>query len=330
VLFAAALLALPRTGLADGQATPDDIARWLAGSAPLPGLQPTGEWLAYSAAEDTRWAQATGRLRAMQEWAKRELLPVIPHDRPVLYPFGGPDALHALALFDAASYVLLVGLEPVLTLPDGARATHAGYFDGLGVAMADLHRLTFFRTHELESDLRRVGVLPLLLAAVVRMGGRVTRVSEPVDGRVSIEWLSADNRPRRLDYAQVDLSNEGLARHTDFVAMLRGLAPHITLIKAASYLLGEDRFTYVRRLLLEGSAALVQDDTGLPFRDIDARWATRLFGRYVGPAEPFLDRAQPDLEAAFARQPLSPLPFGIGYHVDARSSNLLVGVRLSR
>jgi hypothetical protein len=331
VLLAATLLALPRGARADAEELHDDtVARWLAGTSVPAGFRPTGEWLAYAAAEDERWALTGSRLRAMLDWSKRELAPLIPHDRALLYPFSGPDALHALALFDDAPHLLLVGLEPVLAVPDPTDPARAGYFADLGAAMANLHRLTFFRTRELLPGTSRVGVLPALLVTLVRMGGRVVRVSTPANGRVSIAWLSSDDRARRLDYAQVDLSNTGLAKKTDFVATLRGLAPYVTFLKAASYLVGEDRFSYVRRLLLEDTAALVQDDTGIPFHDLDGRWAMRLFGRYVAPDEPFRDRVQPDLESAFARQAPSPLPFGIGYHVFPRSSNLLVAARLPR
>jgi hypothetical protein len=328
LLLAAALLALPRAARADGGAPSDDaIARWLAGLAPLPGMQATSEWLSYAAAEDDRWARLQPRIRAIRNWSKRELASFVPPDRPILYPFGGPDAVHPLALFDDATHLLMVGLEPVAALPDAYHSVSAGYFNSLGTAMDDLHRLTFFRTHDLRAGMNRVGVLPVLVIAIVRMGGRVTRVSLPTGGRASIEWLSSDGRGRRLDYAQIDLASANLSKRSDFVASLRALAPHVTLLKAASYLLGEERFSYLRHLLLEESAVIVQDDTGIPFHDLSAPWATRLYGRYVPPVEPFADRAQPDLESAYARQPSLPLPFGIGYNVFPRNSNLLVATR---
>jgi hypothetical protein len=329
LLLAATLLTLPRAALADSPVLPDDtIARWLAGvTPPPPGLPATPEWSAFAAAEDERWAREAPRLLAMRQWSSRELVPLMPQDRPVLYPFGGPDALHAVTLFGDKSHLVLIGLEPVFGLHDIPTFARAGYFEALGLAMGDLHRLTFFRTQELAAGLPLVGVLPVLLATLVRLGGRVTSVSEVTGGKVSIDWVSQGGRVCRLDYAQVDLSNTGLAKRTDFVAMLRSLAPHVTFVKAASYLLGETRFSFVRQLLLEGSAALVEDDTGIPFRELDARWATRLFGRYVTPGAPFQDRVQPDLETAFAVRARASLPFGVGYHVSPGSSSLLVAVR---
>jgi hypothetical protein len=90
------------------------------------------------------------------------------------------------------------------------------------------------------------------------------------------------------------------------------------------YLPFEPRFSELRRLVLEGSSVVVEDDTGLPFRSFDERWAVRLFGRYETPVSPFEDRLQPSLKAAFERGAPPALPFGIGYHVLPQRSHLLV------
>ena len=269
----------------------------------------------------------------MEDWARRELSPVLPAARPVFYPFGGPDAVHAIALFGGAPHLLLVGLEPIGDLPDpGAMegADSAAYFAALGAAMADLHRLTFFRTRALASDVRQIGVLPILLASIVRLGGHVVSVARPAPFRASIAWTSREGRESRLDYAQIDLGNGSLGRHPEHVAALRDLGSSVTFMKAASYLLGDARFSFARRLILEVSDAIVQDDSGVPFSDLHDGWTTRLFGRYVAPLEPFQDRAQPDLASAFAAQRPPPLPFGIGYHALSRRSNLVVALRASR
>lgn len=325
-LLAALVLALPRRARAD--VPPDSVAQCLAGmaGASVAPARDTAEWASYARREDERWEHEGPRLRAMQEWSARELAPLLPRERPVIYPFAGPDALHALALFGDSPRLLLIGLEPVGDLPDTATMVAPRYFARLGDAMEDLHRLTFFRTHALASDFDRAGVLPALLATVARMGGLVTR-AELVTRGVRIDW-QAKGVVRRLDYRQADLANAGLARDPQLVASMRALGPCVSFLKAASYLLAEPRFSFVRRMILEDSDVVVQDDTGIPFHAFDARWALRFFGRYEAPLSPFQDRLQPDLQREFARRAPSPLPFGIGYHVEARSSNLLVASKV--
>src|SRR3954451_12944091 len=86
----------------------DAQARWLAGVAPLPGIEPGAEWKAYAQAENERWQASQARVKAMQDWASREIAPLMRAEAAVFYPFGGPDALHALALFGAARRIVLV------------------------------------------------------------------------------------------------------------------------------------------------------------------------------------------------------------------------------
>jgi hypothetical protein len=329
LLLGLSLLALPRVASAAraGDAGADALARWIAGMAATPGIPAGAEWTAYAHAEDERWQHEAARIAAMQEWSARELAPLLPADRPVFYPFAGPDALHAMALFGGAPRVFLVGLEPVGALPDPAR-TPPRTFERLGAALADVHRLTFFRTHAMATDFQRDGVLGALVATVARMGGTVTGVetaTSPPSAR--IEWTTPSGLARRLDYVQVDLANAGWKTHAQLVQSVHALAPYVTFVKAASYLVGEPRFSAIRQAILDDSAVLVQDDTGVPFGKLGERWALRLFGRYETPTSPFEDREQPDLRAAFERRARSTLPFGLGYHIDARRSNLLVAVK---
>ena len=302
-------------------------ARWIAGMAPAPGVLPSAEWTAYARTEDARWEKEVPRIKAMQEWSARELSPLLPADRPVFYPFAGPDALHAIALFGGAPRLLLVGLEPVGTLPDSGR-TPARYFERLGAALADVHRLTFFRTHAMSTDFQRDGVIGALVAIVARMGGPVTAVetsASPASAR--IEWMTAAGVARRLDYVQADLANAGWKANAPLVQTVHALAPYVAFVKAASYLLPEPRFSAVRQALLADAAVLVQDDTGVPFDKLGDRWAMRFFGHYEAPGSPFEDKEQPELRAAFERRARSPLPFGLGYHIEAKRSNLLVAVK---
>jgi hypothetical protein len=327
LIFGALTPFVARTALAEGS-TADTQARWLAGLAPLPGIAESAEWTAYAKAENERWQLTQARVKAMQDWSTRELVPLVPADHSVFYPFAGPDALHALSLFGGARRIVLVGLEPVGALPDPAVAVPAGFFPRLGAAMGDVHRLTFFRTHEMSTDFQREGVLAALVATVARMGGKVSSVQGVQTGMTPpsarIDWVTSTGQPRRLDYVQADLANAGLKSASSLVATVHGLAPHVTFVKAAMYLLAEARFSSLRQTILDDSAIVLQDDTGVPFRHFDERWATRFFGRYEAPGAPFEERVQPNLRTAFEQRGASPLAFGIGYHVQPARSNLLI------
>jgi hypothetical protein len=292
--------------------------------------EPSAEWDAYAKAEDERWSAIQTRLKSIQEWTARELGPLVPADRALFYPFAGPDALHAIAMFPGAPRLLLVGLEPVGTLPD-PRSPAGGTFSRLGTALSDLHRLTFFRTREMQADFKKDGVLGAIVATVARLGGKVSSVatsSSPPSAR--IDWTTTEGKARRLDYVQLDLANASLKNETAFVAGVRALAPYVTFVKAAMYLPAQARFSYVRQMITDDSSLLVQDDTGVPFRHLGSGWAMRFFGRYETPVSPFEEFEQADLRSAFEHRAVGAMPFGIGYGVEAKRSNLLVAWKASK
>jgi len=79
----------------------------------------------------------------------------------------------------------------------------------------------------------------------------------------------------------------------------------------------------VRELLLNKSATIVQDDSGIPLAYFDAtKWRVQAFGRYAGPIPMFANFNQPRMVELF--RSASPLDFGIGYRWRKNESNLLV------
>lgn len=306
-------------------------ARWIAGVDPPASFEPSAEWRAYAKTESERWLASAPRVKAMEDWSAKELT-AVPADRPVVYPFAGPDALHAIALFGAkAKRLFLVGLEPVGTLLDASHAPAAGAFTRLGAAQADLHRLGFFRTQEMASDFAKEGVLAAMVGTIVRLGGRVGTVHVAASPpSVRIDWTNKAGDARRLDYVQVDLSNAGLKAQTQLVADIHALAPYITFVKAAMYLLGEARFSYLRQTLLDESAVVIQDDTGVPLRHFDARWAMRFYGSYDAPPPAYDDRAESALKDALEHRSVGALPFGFGYHVQPAKACLVVATKTAQ
>jgi hypothetical protein len=130
---------------------------------------------------------------------------------------------------------------------------------------------------------------------------------------------------RTLLYFQADLGNDGLKDNPGFVRLMHRLAPGITYLKAASYLLYENYFSTIRDAILDNSVGIVEDDSGIPFKDFNlAQWDVVPYGNYTGPIGLFKDKLQPDLTEFYAKTPHQPLTFGSGYKFVAAQSSLLV------
>jgi len=80
-------------------------------------------------------------------------------------------------------------------------------------------------------------------------------------------------------------------------------------------------FSGIRKLLLEKSAVILQDDSGIPYHYFQSgTWDITLYGMYTGPIEMFKDHFEKDLAAAYGKGS-ERLNFRFGY---ARSSNILL------
>ena len=124
--------------------------------------------------------------------------------------------------------------------------------------------------------------------------------------------FSDGNGPRQtLYYFSTNLA-DGSFQRSGFSAFLARLGPADSLIKSASYLLHNAHFAGVRKLLIDNSATIVQDDSGIPLAYFEAtKWRFQAFGHYAGPISMFVNFYQPRMAELF--QSASPLEFGIGY-----------------
>ncbi|MEI8386164.1 MAG: hypothetical protein WCG76_01080, partial [Verrucomicrobiota bacterium] len=75
----------------------------LSGSAPLADLQKPASYREHAAAFEAMWSLYKEHyFTPMREWSAVELAPRISAGSPVLYFFGGPDALTAMAYYPEA------------------------------------------------------------------------------------------------------------------------------------------------------------------------------------------------------------------------------------
>lgn len=89
----------------------------------------------------------------------------------------------------------------------------------------------------------------------------------------------------------------------------------------------KDMFSLIRNATLASSNAVLQDDSGIPYRYFPSTdWRVHLFGGYSRPYGSFKWMQQPDLQKAYAAE-AKPLAFRIGYGFSKVPSNLLLAVR---
>lgn len=324
------------TGSSADAAALADAARRLA------GLEAGGDpiWSQHAARMDELWRGVEERhAAAMRAWSEATLAPLVPEpELPLFYPFGGPDFLGAFLFFPAAPLYVLVGLQPPGSLPrldEIPPAALAAELARLRRGFQSLAEAGYFQQIDMDSDFdaaRLDGVLPVLYVFLVRTGhlplavrhlgldenGRLTEPGAGAASAVAIDFVRAgEERRRTLLYFAQDLSDEGLVRqHPELARYLRNLGEWNVLMKAAVYLLHMGGFAALRELLLEHTRTLLQDDSGLPLRELATdRWDLRFFGAYTRTLPVYRQWFQEDLAAAFAGDPSIPrLGFAIGYH----------------
>ena len=100
------------------------------------------------------------------------------------------------------------------------------------------------------------------------------------------------------------------------------------MFKATSYMIHNNDFSIIRDIALSTSGAILQDDSGLPYRLFDGgQWKIQFYGEYTKPYGSFHFRVQKDLFNAYHAAGVKPLPVRIGYGYGKMASNLLLARR---
>jgi hypothetical protein len=312
-----------------------------SGSAPW---ESTPEWKDYQQSLDGRWSYLDRiRLKAMVSWSASELGGLRGKSDTVFYPFSGPDALYANTLFPDSKYLVMAGLEPIGTMPDLAKLQHEGtlgaYLAQVKTSLFTILAASFFKTKDMKTDFNNQlmdGLLPAIIVFLARENYTINDIQYVAldhdgilhargekSGAPGVQITYADGRT--LLYFQADLGNDGLKENPGYIRLMQRLGPGITYLKAASYLLYEDYFSTIREAILNNSVGVVEDDSGIPFKDFNpAQWEVVPYGDYTGPITLFKDKFQPDLAEFYKKTPHQQLAFGSGYKFAASVSSLLV------
>ena len=337
-------------------ATADDTAHFLAGlppaaDSPLAALAADARWQRHARYFDAIFeredATTLSRVRA---FAQEHLADK--HDT-MLYMFSGPDFLYATSFFPNASTYVLAGLEPVGDVPQltALKRPFLEYtLQNIESSIGTLMNYSFFITHNMKTQLSNgpvYGTLPILYVFLARTGKTVHDVTfVDLDGDGNIQtWnetggkrgssaaagvriiFSAGNGPwQTLYYFSTNLADGGVTR-SGFLTFCGKLGVADSFIKSASYLLHSGGFNKVRDFLLEHSATILQDDSGIPLVYFDPKkWRLQPFGRYVPPLSIFPRAYQPRMAELFRKA--TPIEFGLGYRWRKNESNLLLAQKL--
>jgi len=351
---AAFLLAFWVNSAIAAESAPNDTARFLAGLAPAPGT-PLAEraddsgWKQHAKYFDSAWEKLESRqLSKISDWRTKALPPA---QQTMFYMFSGPDFLYANAMFPKAKTYVLSGLEPVGRVPELSEMSDRalrGELRALQVSLNTVLNYSFFITKNMERQLRAGkvnGTLPVIYVFLARSGKTVDEVSYvdiDADGNaqpasdssakaaakgVKIVFKGSDGLKQTLYYFRTDISNGGLKK-SGFLKFCEKLGPGDSLVKSASYLLHSGGFSTVRDFLLQNSAAILQDDSGIPlgyFKDQD--WELKPYGRYLGPISIFRGNYQNRLARLFKQSDREPIDFSFGYRWRSKESNLLLAVK---
>jgi hypothetical protein len=144
---------------------------------------------------------------------------------------------------------------------------------------------------------------------------------------VKIVFSGGAGPNQTLYYFSTNLADDSVKR-SGFLAFCAKLGDADSFIKSASYLLHGGGFSKVRDFLLDHSATILQDDSGIPLAYFDPKkWRLQPFGRYAGPLALFGRAYQPRLGELFRKENAIPIDFGVGYRWRKNESNLLLAQR---
>lgn len=339
-----------------------DVAAFLGGLRPsqhseLRALTERPAWKAFAKDQDRSWAKysATHTTR-MTKWASTELDSVHRSSPTIFYPFSGPDFLNVFTMFPTSQTYVLMGLEPVGSVPARASLANPRLFATVKTSLWSVLNFSFFRTNDMAVDLKSVeldGALPLMMLFAARTGNQITAIrpvqldaagqlqdvhpdtsrvvgAKPVPG-VEMKLRGPDGQPKTVYYFCADLSNQGLNARPAPARFVRSLGPLTTYVKSATYLMHKSYFSQVRAVVLRRSRYILQDDSGIAMKFFQkGAWQFNYYGTYKRPISLFANHYQPALTAAYTdtQHRPHPLPFGTGYNWQQTDSNLLLARRL--
>ena len=322
-------------------------------------IQVTSDFKSFSKNFDKRWhVYDSTRLNNLRKFKENEISIIVKPQTTLFYPFSGPDILHAQTFFPEADKYVMIGLEPVGSLPEFKKEETDSldtYFNKVNTSLNAILKFSFFRTQSMKNDLKNKevdGTLHLLFLFLKRTGNQFCSAKPvTVDSLGAIEYVKSfsnlkklktntrgveiqfvdiNKKPKTLYYYSLNAADGGLKFNKGFMAYLNNMGTINTYLKGASYLMHKNYFSMVRNVILNQSQHVVQDDSGIAFHyfiDDTHKWNYSFFGQYLKPIPMFSQFYQADLDSLYKKQGAKPIGFGIGYNFKDKNSNFMIATK---
>ncbi|MBS1634952.1 MAG: hypothetical protein JST26_03450 [Bacteroidetes bacterium] len=344
--------------------TLDALAGIIAGMKPQNNMYDfvtgSSDFISYSKTADKRWnSYDSSRITKLREFRNNEIGKIVKPEQTLFYPFSGPDILYAYTFFPDVQNYVMVGLEPVGSLPEFKKEYKDSldpYFNKINTSLNAILKYSFFRTESMSKDLRNEevnGTLHLLFLFLKRTGNSICsakpitvdttgtlkylgsfeelkKLKTPTRG-VEISFLTKDKVLKTLRYFSLNAADGGLKSNKGFSTYLAAMGRVNSYLKGASYLMHKSYFSIVRNTILNQSSYVVQDDSGIAFHyftDSGKKWDYTFYGKYLKPISLFSQFYQKDLDSTYKALGSKDIGFGIGYNFKDKNSNFMIARRV--
>jgi hypothetical protein len=323
-------------------------------------IQSSSDFKVFSKNFDKRWkTYDSTRLTNLRAFKTNEIEKVVKPQATLFYPFSGPDILHAQTFFPEADKYVMIGLEPVGSLPEFKKEetdSLDSYFHKVNVSLNAILKFSFFRTQSMKNDLKNAevdGTLHLLVLFLKRTGNQFSSAKPvTIDSLGSVQYMASFDALKKLKtntrgveikfvdihgdaktlcYFSLNAADAGLKHNNGFLSYLKAMGTVNTYLKGASYLMHKNYFSMVRNVILNQSEHVIQDDSGIAFHyflDNEHKWEYSFYGQYLKPIPMFKEFFQKDLDSLYKVQGAKPIGFGIGYNFKDKNSNFMIATKI--
>ena len=338
-----------------------NIMSGISDSNPLfKDIQNSSDFKVFSKNFDKRWMSFdSSRLSNLRKFKDEEISKIVKTQSTLFYPFSGPDILYSQTFFPDVDKYVMIGLEPVGSLPEFNQKEKDSldtYFSKVNTSLNAILKFSFFRTQSMSKDLRNEevdGTLHLLVLFLKRTGNTLCSAKPvTVDSTGAIKYIATfsdlkklrantkgveitfadvNHHAKTLYYFSLNASDGGLKSNKGFVAYLKKMGTINSYLKGASYLMHKNYFSIIRNTILNQSQHVIQDDSGMAFHyftESNSKWDYSFYGKYLKPIPMFSQFYQPDLDSLYKQKGSKPIGFGIGYNFKDKNSNFMIASKI--